>query len=89
MLLLEERGEVVCKNGAVYKGQWYGNMSSVATESRSGLMERAMKAIGKHNKACGKGKFWHVDGGMYLRGSGRMIKQMAMAFMCTCERGSV
>ena len=61
---LEERSEVVFKNGAIYKGQWLGNMKhgyGIQVWPDGARYEGYWKA----NKACGKGKFWHVDGDVF------------------------
>ena len=61
---IEERGDVVFKNGAVYKGQWLGQMKhgfGVQTWPDGARYE----GFWKYNKACGRGKFWHVDGDVF------------------------
>lgn len=61
---LEERGEIVFKNGAVYQGQWLGDMKhgyGVQVWPDGARYE----GYWRYNKACGKGKFWHVDGDVF------------------------
>ena len=62
--MIEERSDVVFKNGAVYKGQWLGNMKhgfGVQVWPDGARYE----GFWKYNKACGRGKFWHVDGDVF------------------------
>jgi hypothetical protein len=59
---IKERREAFhFKSGAVYEGEWKGNMREGV-----GVQEWPDKARydgeWKDNKANGKGKFWHVDG---------------------------
>jgi hypothetical protein len=61
---LEDKGEVIFKNGAVYKGQWLGDMKhgyGVQVWPDGARYE----GYWRFNKACGKGKFWHVDGDVF------------------------
>ena len=61
---VEERDEYYFKNGAIYKGQWRGNVRhgfGVQTWPDGAKYE----GYWKNNKAEGKGTFWHVDGDIY------------------------
>jgi len=83
---LDEKKEVVFKNGAVYTGQWLGSEKhgfGVQVWPDGARYEGQWE----HNKAHGKGKFWHVDGdvfeGMLIvlicsKGNGRMTRPMVM-----------
>eukprot|EP01022_Parablepharisma_sp_SALTPOND_P004605 TRINITY_DN120618_c0_g1_i1.p5 TRINITY_DN120618_c0_g1~~TRINITY_DN120618_c0_g1_i1.p5 ORF type:complete len:148 (+),score=20.30 TRINITY_DN120618_c0_g1_i1:406-849(+) len=61
---LEEKEEVTLTNGAVYKGQWLGQM-------RHGYGVQVWpdgaryEGNWRYNKAHGKGKFFHVEGDVY------------------------
>ena len=52
------------KNGATYEGQWLGTMKHGHGTQK---WKDGAKYVGqwKFNKACGQGKFWHVDGDIF------------------------
>lgn len=61
---IEERDEVVFKNGAVYKGQWLGS-----EKHGFGVQQwpdgARYEGEWQYNKVHGKGKFRHADGDVY------------------------
>lgn len=60
----EKRPPFLFKSGAVYEGEWKGNMrdgNGIQTWPDKAKYEGGWK----ENKAHGQGKFWHVDGDIF------------------------
>ena len=71
--IVEKRPPFTFKSGAIYDGRWCGTMRDgyglqiciTIYSNKKGPDGARYEGEWKENKACGNGKFWHVDGDIF------------------------